>query len=436
DDVQVLQEELHKTKQEYDTLTSKYNTLVAKLSTMRSSVEGKLKRDAEELDRREQHIQHLNAQNADLELTVETLKDELIHSNSEAERSSRELESLRARILHEGANEAAREREFVELQSELERSRIERDEFEHALMTEKIVTDEVKGELTAVRRELDLEKEARIRVLESLEHEQEKCANLQTVLDDFQSAKEYETRQAVRELEDQLRQTTKSLAEYKSRALQAEVELQETSTNTQRTAALEKELKEKNLLIGKLRHEAVILNEHLTEAIRRLRKGASDTNVDRRLVTNVFLSFLTTPRADTKRYEMLSLLASILSWTDAEREKAGLQRTAGSSLLSRVTGRTHSTELERTDETESFSNMWVEFLLKEANQGSQGSASPTSIMSPAPKSPSLPSSPRINTQKMGRLASYSGTNLASATERTSSEYVQSPPPRKDSLPKQ
>ncbi|KIJ36921.1 hypothetical protein M422DRAFT_781978 [Sphaerobolus stellatus SS14] len=149
DDVQVLQEELHKTKQEYDTLTSKYNTLVAKLSTMRSSVEGKLKRDAEELDRREQHIQQLNAQNADLELTVETLKDELIHSNSEAERSSRELESLRARILHEGANEAAREREFVELQSELERSRIERDEFEHALMTEKIVTDEIKGELTA-----------------------------------------------------------------------------------------------------------------------------------------------------------------------------------------------------------------------------------------------------------------------------------------------
>lgn len=69
-------------------------------------------------------------------------------------------------------------------------------------------------------------------------------------------------------------------------------------------------------------------NEHLTEALRRLRKSTSDTNVDRRLVTNVLLSFLTTSRADSKRFEMLQLLSTILGWDDAEREKAGLQRQA------------------------------------------------------------------------------------------------------------
>lgn len=46
----------------------------------------------------------------------------------------------------------------------------------------------------------------------------------------------------------------------------------------------------------------------------------------RRLVTNILLSFLTTSRGDPKRFEMLALLATILSWDDAEREKAGLQR--------------------------------------------------------------------------------------------------------------
>lgn len=71
-------------------------------------------------------------------------------------------------------------------------------------------------------------------------------------------------------------------------------------------------------------------NEHLTEALRRLRKNSSDNNVDRRLVTNILLSFLTTRRADSKRFEMLSLLATILSWNDAEREKAGLQRVGAS----------------------------------------------------------------------------------------------------------
>lgn len=71
---------------------------------------------------------------------------------------------------------------------------------------------------------------------------------------------------------------------------------------------------------------AVVNNEHLTEALRRLRKNASSDNVDRRLVTNILLSFLSTSRGDTKRFEMLNILSTILSWDDTDREKAGLQR--------------------------------------------------------------------------------------------------------------
>jgi hypothetical protein len=100
------------------------------------------------------------------------------------------------------------------------------------------------------------------------------------------------------------------------------------------------------------------MNEHLMEALRRLRRSSNDTNVDRRLVTNVLLSFLTTPRNDTKRFEMLSLLASILSWNDSEREKAGLQRARSSSGAGAgAWGRPASpkgkgAELEKGDETE------------------------------------------------------------------------------------
>ncbi|KAF8591360.1 hypothetical protein K439DRAFT_1644318 [Ramaria rubella] len=427
---QTLRDELERTKQDNETLTTKYNNLVSKLAAMRSSVESKLKRDAEELDRREQLVQQLTAQNEDLVSTVETLKDELIQSNSEAERSSRELESLRSKALHDNAHEAAvRDREVMEIQAELERCRMERDEWEHALLSEKVVSDETRVALASSRREFELEKEARAKEAEELGRERERSANLQSVLEDFQSAKEHETRQAVREYDVQLRQAVQSLAEFKSRALRAEVELQDSSNNTQRTAALEKELKEKNLLIGKLRHEAVILNEHLTEAIRRLRKGASDNNVDRRLVTNVMLSFLTTPRSDGKRFEMLSLLASVLSWTDDEREKAGLQRSANvaSSLLGRGSGRGKAPELEKTDETESFSKMWVEFLLKEAGQGN----SPTTISSPTGRKSSIIGSPLYSpsappSPKSGRLPSFNGSpNL----ERSSVEHIR---PRADS----
>ena len=71
----------------------------------------------------------------------------------------------------------------------------------------------------------------------------------------------------------------------------------------------------------------MVNNEHLTEALRRLRKSSSDSNVDRRLVTNILLAFLGAKRGDSKRFEMLNILATILSWDDVERDKAGLQRT-------------------------------------------------------------------------------------------------------------
>ena len=116
------------------------------------------------------------------------------------------------------------------------------------------------------------------------------------------------------------------------------------------------------------------MNEHLIEALRRLRKSSPDTNVDRRLVTNVLLSFLSTPRADPKRFEMLGLLGTILGWGDAERERAGLIRGLGTVSSAGATGngasgggglfwgrgingaaspsKSKSIELEKTDETE------------------------------------------------------------------------------------
>ena len=87
------------------------------------------------------------------------------------------------------------------------------------------------------------------------------------------------------------------------------------------------------------------------EALRRLRRNSSDQNVDRRLVTNVILQFLTTPRADPKRFEMLNLLSSILSWSDEERALAGLQRGPGGGRMIH-TPKVRPAELDKTDETE------------------------------------------------------------------------------------
>lgn len=103
---------------------------------------------------------------------------------------------------------------------------------------------------------------------------------------------------------------------------------------------------------------AVLTQEHLTEALRRLRRNTSDTNVDRRLVTNVLLQFIATPRADPKRFEMLSLLATILSWEDSERERAGLQRAGGAAAPRKgsVKGKEADAEKTRTQEEQDTFN--------------------------------------------------------------------------------
>ena len=113
---------------------------------------------------------------------------ELISSNDEAERVTRELEALRTRALHENAQESMlRERELRETQSELERCRIERDEWERGLMQERVVLNEARVSIDVLSRDLEIEQETRRRDVEALEVERERASNLQSVLEDFQA---------------------------------------------------------------------------------------------------------------------------------------------------------------------------------------------------------------------------------------------------------
>lgn len=454
--VESLQRQLQQEREERENLATQYHNLLAKLTTMRTSLGNKLKQDAEELDRREQQIQQLAAQNEDLTITVETLKSELIASHEETERTAKELDSIRSRALNENTQETLqRERELRETMGELERCRMERDEWEQAAMQDRVIVEEARSTLETLRHDLEIEREVRERERAQLEAAKETASNLQSVLEDFQVAKEHELQRAVSDCKSRLDEVTLSLAGYKKRALDAELQLEETRTSSSRTQELEGELKEKNAIVGKLRHQNVILNEHLMEALRRLRRSSSETNVDRQLVTNVLLSFLSTPRADPKRFEMLSLLATILSWSDTEREKAGLQRAQSNDANSSFWGRPSnilgsptkgkSIELDKTDETESFSRLWVEFLLTEANQGenqthfdsqSQSQTTPTKPFARAnssvPSSPSI--SPRLSASSptglrgTRRLASF--TSVGAAASSPSLSLGPPPPSRK------
>ena len=141
-------------------------------------------------------------------------------------------------------------------------------------------------------------------------------------------------RELVENSQNQVETLSKKLQEVESKAAEARNTLESTKQELERALPFEKEVKEKNLLIGKLRHEAVILNDHLTKALRYLKKGKPEDTIDkyvypriksdlpnlrsRQLVTNHFLHFLALERADPKKFQVLQIIASILAWTDGK----------------------------------------------------------------------------------------------------------------------
>jgi chromosome segregation ATPase len=104
---------------------------------------------------------------------------------------------------------------------------------------------------------------------------------LQKALQEIQTARRRELREIVESSQSEAENLRTQLAEALKSSSSATEELEAVKKELERALPFEKEVKEKNLLIGKLRHEAVTLNEHLTKALRFLKKGKPEDNVDR-----------------------------------------------------------------------------------------------------------------------------------------------------------
>lgn len=94
-------------------------------------------------------------------------------------------------------------------------------------------------------------------------------------------ARKQELREIVENSQAQIESLRKQLEEVEVRATESSTALESARKELNRALPFEKEVKEKNLLIGKLRHEAVILNDHLTKALRYLKKGKPEDTIDK-----------------------------------------------------------------------------------------------------------------------------------------------------------
>lgn len=213
----------------------------------------------EELDRREQQIVDLQANNEDLQETIETLKSELIGNNEECERLHVQAEQLRSRaddsakaVLDESS---ARDTQLREITEDLERCRLEREDWETQAMKERVERETLETSLNASERELVQLRHEKQMLKDERDREAESAANLHAVLEEFQAAKDKELKSTLGDMQNQLHLTSRSLQEYRQRAQAAETKLTASQSDSEKSIALAREVKEKSLQIGKLRHE-------------------------------------------------------------------------------------------------------------------------------------------------------------------------------------
>lgn len=107
--------------------------------------------------------------------------------------------------------------------------------------------------------------------------------SLQKAMSEIQNARKRELREVVEKSELESSELRKQWETAREELKTCQEQLEQNQAELERALPFEKEVKEKNLLIGKLRHEAVILNEHLTKALRFLKakRGGEGESVDR-----------------------------------------------------------------------------------------------------------------------------------------------------------
>lgn len=247
-------------------------------------------------------IEELEEQCENLRTENEARTAELSVTVEEGEQRSKELSSLRNRTTLSQQN-WAKEREDL-----IQREAMAREEFEAAkqamqdweilAMEERSIRESTAERVSDLEEQLSTQKDAYEKAASERDTQSLTVDGLQRALQEihdgricvptvrmlaliFVSARRKELRDLVENSQAQVGSLQKQLQEVQQQASQSTHALETTQKELERALPFEKEVKEKNLLVGKLRHEAVILNDHLTKALRYLKKGKPEENIDK-----------------------------------------------------------------------------------------------------------------------------------------------------------
>ncbi|KOC70257.1 Thyroid receptor-interacting protein 11 [Habropoda laboriosa] len=222
-------------------------------------------------------------------------------------------------------------------------------------------------------------------------------SNLQIVLEQFQRDKEKDIIAATERIHSKLTESYKRQEELAIDVTNLKEQLTEAKECLQAASRLSEQLDKKTERIQQLSQEVDRLTNLVNTADRRIEeaKQSGEGKVDKTLVKNLLLGFLSSPAAD--KSSVLRVFSTVLDFSETEKDKAGLNNAAvHNSWFSRLSG---ESTVSNKDQEASLSAAFVRFLENESK--------------PKPQLPALP----IQTSSLSRPG-HSRQHSTSSTQST------------------
>lgn len=314
-----LKTELEESEAAKEHAEEQYQTLMGRVEKIKETLGSRLARDREELEEATKRVEELEAQNEALEKGAQAHKDEVQGLKTELQDATRELSSLRSRsnlTQHNSLKEKEdMQRQIQHLREEAEAAKDAMGDWEVLAMEERSIRESLAEKTAALEEQVSSLREGYERASSERDTQSQAVDSLQRALQEIQDARKKELREMVETSEEQLQAMKKLVKDADTRANEAEALKESLQKELERTVPFEKEVKEKNLLIGKLRHEAIVLNDHLTKALRYLKKTKPEDNIDRYATTRVTPLSLSVPSNRSPGKSSPTISSSSWPWT-------------------------------------------------------------------------------------------------------------------------
>lgn len=364
-------EQLKKVQDERDEFETKYDALLSRLSGMKT-IFSKMKESQEELEITKDQLTEYETQNMKLKEKVASIKKEKNELTSTVSTLNREMANLESECERLQTNCKDYENQIKDIEDRMEKSSSkhieevkhlqnennklidENQELSNVLNNHKQDYQTLKEENEDVKQELEKIRTQRIVAEETIKEIEGKLEeNTKASIDEIKE-KDLEINALRVQLDSQIEVEKKNREDI----IQLHDKIEKMKVDVELKAKYEKETKDQALQMGKLRHEAIILNEHLRKALGMLKESSDSEMVDKELISNLLISFVSIPRADPKKFEVLQLLSNFLNWDDDKKQQAGLMHNPEKSALG-------SNPVSRT---QSFVALWTDFLEKESER--------------------------------------------------------------------